>query len=118
MDLAGKTNAAFVFIKPHACNEKVIFFPTSNLASAKGLFRITKSMHEQVKTLVREHFKARGIRVTGTWHACVRACWLRACMRAGCMCLRVELSGLLSGSSTTAQPRALGTTTPCTKICD
>lgn len=81
MDLAGKTNAAFVFIKPHACNEKVIYFLTSNLASAKGLFRITNSMHEQVKTLVREHFKARGIRVTGTWHACMRACWLRACMR-------------------------------------
>lgn len=40
MDLAGKTNAAFVFIKPHACNDKV-------------------------KDLVREHFKSRGIRVTG-----------------------------------------------------
>lgn len=40
MELAGKTNAAFVFIKPHACNDKV-------------------------KELVREHFKARGIRVTG-----------------------------------------------------
>ena len=40
MDLAGKTNAAFVFIKPHACNDKV-------------------------KDLVREHFTSRGIRVTG-----------------------------------------------------
>jgi len=38
MDLAGKTNAAFVFIKPHACNDKV-------------------------KALVREHFKSHGIRV-------------------------------------------------------
>jgi hypothetical protein len=26
-DLAGKTNAAFVFIKPHACNEKVSYAP-------------------------------------------------------------------------------------------
>jgi hypothetical protein len=37
------------------------------------VFRITKSMHEQVKALVREHFKARGIRVTGKY-ACVGAC--------------------------------------------
>jgi hypothetical protein len=40
MDLAGKTNAAFVFIKPHACNDKV-------------------------KALLSEHFKKRGIRITG-----------------------------------------------------
>ena len=39
MDLAGKTNAAFVFIKPHACNEKVA-------------------------ELLRGHFAKRGIRVT------------------------------------------------------
>jgi hypothetical protein len=41
--------------------------------SALLVFRITKSMHEQVKALVREHFKARGIRVTGKY-ACVGAC--------------------------------------------
>ena len=64
MDLAGKTNAAFVFIKPHACNEKVIYFPTSNLASAKGcnrlrthcIYEVSRSAHPSIFPGDAKHF--------------------------------------------------------------
>ena len=44
MDLAGKTNAAFVFIKPHACNEAMVQFVKEELVKKKSAEKTARQM--------------------------------------------------------------------------